>query len=66
MNIVAMIPVRSESKDLSDKNIKELCGQSLMEYSIDAALGCAKIKEVFVNSDSQAYLNLVVKPGAQP
>jgi len=65
MNIVAMIPARCGSKGLSDKNIKNLCGHPLIEYSITAALGCHKIKEVFLNSDSKKYLNLGLELGAQ-
>lgn len=66
MNIVAMIPARSGSKGLPDKNIKNLCGRPVMGYSIEAALGCTSINEVFVNSDSQKYLDLSVELGAQP
>jgi len=66
MNIVAMIPARSGSKGLPDKNIKNLCGRPLFDYTIQAALGCSKIKEVFLNSDSQKYLDLGMESGAHP
>ncbi len=61
-----MIPARSGSKGLPNKNIMNLCGRPLMGYSIEAALGCEKIKEVFVNSESKEYLDLGRDLGAQP
>ena len=39
MKRIAIIPARSGSKGLKDKNIIELCGKPLMAYSIEAALG---------------------------
>ena len=60
-----MIPARSGSKGFPDKNIKKLCGRPMISYSIETALGCEKIKEVFLNSDSKAYLDLGVEFGAK-
>ena len=60
-----MIPARSGSKGLPDKNIKKLCGRPLMDYAIKAAKGCKKIDRVFLNSDSHDYLRLGVKLGAE-
>ena len=37
MKNLAVIPARSGSKGLKDKNIKELCGNPLLAYSIAAA-----------------------------
>ena len=38
MRNIAIIPARSGSKGLKDKNIKELNGKPLMAYTIEAAL----------------------------
>ena len=35
--IIAIIPARSGSKGVKDKNIKELCGKPLIAYTIEAA-----------------------------
>ena len=65
MKVVAMIPARSGSKGIADKNVLKLSGRPLIKYSIDAALGCSMIDEVFLNSDSEAYLELGLKLGAK-
>ena len=36
MRNIAVIPARSGSKGLKDKNIKELCGKPLLAYSVEA------------------------------
>ena len=40
MKVLAVIPARSGSRGLPDKNIKLLNGKPLMAYSIEAALKC--------------------------
>ena len=35
MNVVALIPARSGSKGVIDKNIKQLNGKPLIKHSID-------------------------------
>ncbi len=55
MKHLAVIPARSGSKGLKDKNIKELCGKPLMAYTIEAALESGIFEEVYVSTDSEAY-----------
>ena len=38
MKKIAIIPARSGSKGLKDKNIIKVCGKPLMAYSIEAAM----------------------------
>ena len=38
MKKIAIIPDRSDSKGLKDKNIIDLCGKPLIAYTIEAAL----------------------------
>lgn len=38
MKKIAIIPARSGSKGLKDKNIIKVCGKPLMSYSIEAAI----------------------------
>lgn len=59
-----MIPARSCSKGLINKNIKKLNGIPLLAHSIKPALECKRINEVFVNSDSKQYLRIGKKYGA--
>lgn len=62
---LAIIPARSGSKRLPNKNIKELCGKPLMAWSIEAGLQSKYIDEVVVSTDSQEYANIAMQYGAK-
>lgn len=62
--IIAIIPARSGSKGLPDKNIKKLCGKPLMEYSIEAALSSGICDIVHVSTDSDEYADIAKQCGA--
>lgn len=64
MKRIAIIPARSGSKGLRDKNIKELNGKPLISYSIEAAIESEMFDKVFVSTDSQKYADIAVKYGA--
>lgn len=64
MHNLAIIPARSGSKGLPDKNIKELNGKPLMAYSIEAALQSGMFDEVMVSTDSAKYAEIAGKYGA--
>ncbi len=48
---LAIIPARSGSKGLKDKNIKLLNGKPLMAYTIEAAIECKMFDEIMVSTD---------------
>ena len=52
---IAIIPARSGSKGLPHKNIKPLCGQPLLAYTIQAAQKSQLYDEIFVSTDSEEY-----------
>ena len=64
MNNIAIIPARSGSKGLKDKNIKELCGKPLMAYTIKAAVSSGVFDEVMVSTDSEKYAGIAQSLGA--
>lgn len=64
MKSIAIIPARSGSKGVRDKNIRDLCGKPLMAYSIEAALESGEFDEVMVSTDSERYAELAGKSGA--
>lgn len=64
MNNLAIIPARSGSKGLKDKNIKNLNGIPLIGFSIDAATKSNIFTEVMVSTDSQLYADISKKMGA--
>jgi N-acylneuraminate cytidylyltransferase len=64
-NIVALIPCRSGSKGIIDKNIKIYKGMPLMAHSINIALQSKYIKDVYVCTDSQKYQDIALHYGAK-
>lgn len=64
MRRIAIIPARSGSKGLRDKNIKELNGKPLIAYSIEAALNSKMFDKIFVSTDSQKYADIAIEYGA--
>ena len=59
MNTLVVIPARSGSKGLKDKNIKPLNGKPLLFYSIDTAREVFSDNDLFISTDSVDYANLV-------
>ena len=57
--ITAVVPARSGSKRLPNKNIKDLNGQPLIFHTIDAVLNQPFISKVVVSTDSDQYIALV-------
>jgi N-acylneuraminate cytidylyltransferase len=64
-NIVALIPARSGSKRVPDKNIRPLAGHPLIAYTITAALGSGIFDDVIVSTDSEHYAEIVEYYGAK-
>lgn len=64
MRNLAIIPARSGSKGLKDKNIKLMNGKPLLVYSIDAAKISSVFDEIMVSTDSQNYADIAVEYGA--
>lgn len=65
MKNIAIIPARSGSKGLKDKNIKLLNGKPLLAYSIEAALKSKCFDTVFVSTDSKKYAEIAKEYGAE-
>jgi CMP-N,N'-diacetyllegionaminic acid synthase len=63
-NFLAIIPARSGSKRLPNKNIKDLRGQPLISYTIQAALNSKYINETVVTTDCEEIKNVAKKFGA--
>ena len=65
MNIWAVIPARSGSKGVKNKNIKLLNGKPLLVYSIEIALNSKFISRVILDTDSTEYQHIGNKAGAE-
>ena len=64
MKILAIIPARSGSKGLKDKNIKTLCGLPLCVYTINAAIESGVFDEIHFSTDSSEYADIAIRYGA--
>lgn len=63
--MLAIIPARSGSKGVIDKNIKDLDGKPLLAYSIEAALKADIFDTVMVSTDSLRYADIAQEFGAE-
>ncbi len=64
-NVIAIIPARSDSKSLIDKNIKLLSGHPLIAYSIAIVKLSQKIDRVIVSTNCQKYADIAKQYGAE-
>lgn len=65
MSNLAIIPARSGSKGLEDKNIKILNGKPLIAYSIEAAIKSGIYSHIMVSTDSKKYGEIAIQYGAE-
>lgn len=64
MNNIALIPARSGSQRVPNKNIRTLKGKPLIAYTIEAALESNVYDRIVVITDSKDYEQLAVGLGA--
>ena len=64
-NILAVIPARSGSKGVQNKNIRFLGGHPLMAWSIKTALESNLINRVIVSTDSKEYSDIAKEYNAE-
>ncbi|MBQ3373391.1 MAG: acylneuraminate cytidylyltransferase family protein [Oscillospiraceae bacterium] len=64
MKNIAIIPARSGSKGLPDKNIRLVNGKPLLAYTIEAALESGCFDTVHVSTDSERYAEIAREFGA--
>ena len=63
--IVGLIPARSGSKRVTDKNIRLLAGHPLIAYSISSAIESGVFADVVVSTDSEQYAEVASHYGAE-
>jgi len=64
-NIVAIVPARSGSESIKDKNLSQLGNHPLIAYSIMLAKMVPEINKVIVSTDSEEYAQVAIKYGAE-
>ncbi len=65
MNILGITLARGGSKGVKQKNIKDLCGKPLIQYTIDEVLKSKYIKEYIVSTDDQDIAQISQSLGAE-
>lgn len=65
MKVIAIIPARSGSKSIINKNIIHLSGHPLLAFSIAAAKLSTQIDRVIVSTDSEDYAIIARQYGAE-
>ena len=65
MKNLAIIPARSGSKRLKNKNIKDLRDKPLLAYSVIAAIDSGVFDRIMVSTDSEKYAAIAREYGAE-
>ena len=65
VKILCIIPARSGSKGIPDKNIKLFRGLPLLAWSIKQAEECKYKMRIIVSTDSTEYQKIAIKHGAE-
>lgn len=63
--ILAVIPARSGSKSVKNKNIRLINGKPMLAYSIEHAEGSRYINRIIVTTDSEEYAAIAKEYGAE-
>ncbi len=65
LKIYSIVPARSGSKGIADKNIKGLGGKPLLAWSIAASNKSEHISRTFIDTDSREYADIGFTYGAE-
>ena len=65
-SILCVIPARSKSKGIPNKNIREIGNKSLIEIAIRKALNAKGISKVILSTDSDIYAQIGIKNKVHP
>ncbi len=60
---IAVIPARSGSKSIKDKNIKKINGKPLIAYSIEQCLKSKVFEKIYISTDSKKYAKICKRYG---
>jgi len=66
MNIKALVPVRSGSVRVANKNIRPFCNSTLLQEKLKHLLEVEELEEVVVNSNDEQMLEMAGRMGATP
>jgi CMP-N,N'-diacetyllegionaminic acid synthase len=58
LKVLAVIPARGGSKGIPGKNKYKICGKALIQYTIEVAVSCKLISDIYVSSDDDEILSI--------
>lgn len=61
MRITAVVPIRSGSQRVRDKNLRPFAGSTLMELKINSLLMVPELTSIVVNTNSEEAISIVNK-----
>lgn len=61
MKITAVIPIRSGSQRVKDKNLRSFANTTLMENKIEMLLNVPELDSIVVNTNSEEAIGIVKK-----
>lgn len=64
-NVIAIIPARGGSKRLPGKNLKDLCGKPMIEWTIEEAKKSKYIDKIVVTTEDKAIIQAVSNKGVE-
>ena len=65
MNIISVVPARSQSKGIPNKNMQLLCSKPLISFTIEASIACKLIARTIVSTDSSEIAQFSQDTGAE-
>lgn len=65
LGVLAIIPARSGSKSIKDKNVRLLAGRPLLAWSVAHALAAKSVTRTIVSTDSAEYAAIAREAGAE-
>ncbi|BAK17697.1 CMP-N-acetylneuraminic acid synthetase [Solibacillus silvestris StLB046] len=61
--VLAIIPARGGSKGIPNKNIIDVCGKPLIQYTLDEAKNSKYIDEIHISTDCESIISVVRELG---
>lgn len=58
LKIVAFVPMRHSSERVKGKNYRPFAGKPLYHYIVNSLLGCPKITQVCIDTDSETIYSI--------
>jgi CMP-N-acetylneuraminic acid synthetase len=65
VSVLAIVPARSGSKSVPDKNVASFRGKPLLVHSVAHALAARNVDRVLVSTDSPRYRDIALAAGAE-